>query len=369
MSETLVAVLHSGSPSAISRVGLEIARFIANAQETGLVVFGSEGPISHIAETRGIPYRVARNSGFASGSFRHKVNAAKSELEQLRPAVVYATSVACSPWVIGGKHLGARTVLHVHELRRELIALLHSGATCIDVCAAADLVVVSGEAVASDLRRCLGYVPDDIFNAGVLLDCFLTAERARQEINPRWRYGRRYVRSDRKMVVMWGAACHRNGIDIFVELVQRLPEYDFIWIGAWTQEADDVLSVKGCSPSHQANFYCTGEIDNPYPLLAMCDLFVLTARQAENPVDLMELAALNVRIVCFSRSIDSWMIMPQAFYVLHGDPNADRLVGFVSKFLGDQRETRKDGQLALPEFGNQIGFAHLFTELKRRRIL
>jgi hypothetical protein len=369
MNEKLVGVIHDGSASALNRAGLEIFRFIANARGAGLALFGSEGPMGRIAETRGVPYRVVRNSGFASGSFRDKVNAARGELGRLRPEMVYATSVACSPWVVAGKQLGAKVVLHVHELRRELMALLHSGATCIDVCAAADVVAVSGDAVASDLQRCLGFVPDDIIDVGVLLDDVEILRRVQQKFSARWHSGRQYAQSDRKLVVMWGAACHRNGIDIFVETARQMPAHDFLWIGAWTDEANRTALEKGFMSDNLDNFYCTGEVDNPYPLIAMCDLFVLTACEVDYPADLVELAALGIRTVCFSGSFDSWVLLPRAFYVLHGFPRADRLVKVISSMTWDDRKTWRQEHLRPPDFRDRGGLAHLLGELKRRRIL
>jgi hypothetical protein len=297
------------------------------------------------------------------------VNAARAELEQLQPAVLYANSSAASAWAVAGKQLGLKVILHFYELDRELKAVLHAGATCIDVCAAADAVVVSGDAVVSSLRRCLGYVPDNIIDVGAVFDGADIGERATQEVSVRWLFGRRHLRSGRKMVIMWGSACYRNGIDIFVEMARRLPEHDFLWIGAWTADANHALSASGVVPENLGNFYCTGEIDNPYPLIAISDLFVLTAREAENPVDLMELATLNTQVVCFSESLEHWMVSPSAFYVLFGIPSVDRLVPFVSLCLEKNGGIQGGRRASLPTPHSQTEFAHLLDELRRRTLL
>lgn len=210
--ESFVGVIHSGRGTAVPRVGLNIVQFITDARGQGLALFESDGPLVARARARGLPCRVVRRGGFASGIFRETVNAARAELEELQPAVLYANSCEASAWAVAGKQLGLKVILHFYELDRELKALLHAGATCIDVCAAADAVVVSGEAVISSLQRCLGYVPNDIIDVGVPLDGTEIAGSEKQEINAQWLYGRPYVRSARKLITMWGTACFRNGM-------------------------------------------------------------------------------------------------------------------------------------------------------------
>jgi hypothetical protein len=371
MERKFVGVIHSGASAAVSRSGLNITKVIADARGDGLVLFASDGPLVTTAKERALQCRVVRRGGFTSGIFRDAVNAASAELEELQPTVLYVNSCAASAWALAGKQLGLKVIFHVYELDRELVAQLHGGATCIDICAAADIVVVSDKAIVSSLRRCLGYVPEDVIDVGVLLDGAEIVARASLQAPPaRWLFGRDYERSARKLVTMWGTACFRNGIDIFLEMARRLPAHDFLWIGAWTMDANETLSARGIIPQNFDNFYCAEEIDNPYPLISMADLFVLTTREAENPFDLVELAALRTRIVCFSESLENWKVAPNAFYVLFGAPSVDRLVAFVSLCLGSNAGiSRGTGQVLFPRFYGQTNSAHLLDELRRRMLL
>jgi len=364
--ESFVGVIHSGEGGAVSRIGLKIIQFITSSLCGGLAIFGSDGLLVSSAKAKGICCRVAQHNGFGSGIFRDAVNAAKAELQDLRPAVLYANSVAASAWAVAGKQLGWKVIIHVYELDSELMMLLHAGVTCIDVCAVADGVVVSGEGVVSSLRRCLGYVPDVVVDAGVLFDDSEIGKRAKEEVCAPWLFGRRYVRSTRKLITMWGKACFRNGIDIFVEMAQALPEHDFLWIGTWTEDADHTLSANRVAADNLFNFFCTGKIDNPYPFIAMCDLFTLTARQTKNPTDLAELTVLNTPMVCFSASLDNWMVLPGAFYVLHGAPSVDRLIGFVSLAFAEDRIRAVIGPNPLLKHDTQAGLARLFEAMRTR---
>jgi hypothetical protein len=369
MARNCIGVIHTGSSGAIARFGLAIADRIVNVSGTECVLFTSEPVIVAAAEAKGVPYRAVNSHAFASGSFRDKVDAARAELGKLLPATVYAGSMASSAWALAGRQLGVKVVLHAHEFERELVALLHSGATCIDVCAAADLIIVSGETVVSSLRRCVGYVPDQVVDVGPVLDGADIAEYAKQEVRPRWLYGKAYVRSARSLIAMWGVASEQNGVDVFVEMARLLPESDFLWIGAWTEHANRVLAGRGLTLESLHNFYCTGEIDNPYPLILMCDLLALTAREVESSANLIELAALETQIVCFSDSFGSSAVLPSKFCILHGTPTGERFVKFIRLILRQDKVARQVISCTGPVIETKAGVARVVDELRHCGIL
>jgi hypothetical protein len=365
----LVGAVASGAANATSRVGLQIIKEIRDAAGIAAVLIGPQGPIAKLADAERIPYRLTRDPKFASGSFRDRVIAARCELEGLKASTVYATSAACSPWAVAAAQIGVKVILHVREFDDELMSLLKTGATCIDVCSAADVVIVSGGEVESSIRRCLGYVPHNVTDVGVLLDGAWIIEQAGHSAAARWLHGRPYLQSDRQLVVMQGIASSSNGVDIFAEMARQLPAYDFVWIGPWSEHADQELSRRGLSAASLANFYCTGEIDNPYPIVADSDLFALTARRAENPLDIIELAALNVKIICFSRSMEAWKDLPRAFYILEGVPSVDRLTRAVSLILGEKRKARHPHFPSFPTVSAQPGFRTLLNHLPTQALL
>jgi hypothetical protein len=362
-----VIVIDGASEGSTPRSGLDIADFVTRSGWDALALFQPAGRLTEAARSRGIHYAVAQAEGFRSGSFRDKVAAARAEIEALQPSVVYANSIAASAWAVAGRQIGAKVVVHAREFDDELMALTRSGATCFDLCGAADLVVVPHRSAVASLRRHLGYVPDSVIEIGSLADGAELAAQARQPVSAEWSFGRPYANSARSLITMWGTAGPSRGVDIFVAAARRLPDFDFLWIGPWTEEADHNLHSRGLEADKIANLYCTGACDNPYYFIASCSLFAATASNT-NMTQLMEVAAMGKPILLFSESGEAAKVLGNGVYLLHGRPDTDRIVALLPKLLEGSGTGPSDDARVTVSADRQTALARLIEELKSRAI-
>ena len=188
----LVEIIHSARPADAPRIGLEIARWLKGNSEDVLLICQEDGPIVRAAREGGLRTLVA-GEPLSKSSFRERVAACRSTLEELDCTVVYVNSIAASAWAAAAKMLGAKVVLHAHELDRELRQLLQAGITCLDIGASADAVVVAADAVAKALGRTLGYLPFDVIDIGVFADPDEVRRKALQTVSPQWLFGRPFI--------------------------------------------------------------------------------------------------------------------------------------------------------------------------------
>lgn len=329
-----IEILHSAKPTGAPRVGLEVALWLKEYFDDILLISQEDGPIVNLAQDGGLRTRIAEEP-LSKVPFRERVAACSKVLENLNCTVAYVNSIEASAWAVAAKMLGAKVVLHVHELEQSLKVLLRLGLTCHDICASADAVVVAANAAVGGLSRTLGYVPSDVVNIGVFTDPEVVRHKALQTVLPQWQFGRRFAKSSRKIIGMCGTACHRKGLDYFIRLAQRLQQFDFLWIGEWTDDARQTARSAGFENAFPENFYLTGHVDNPYPLMLMFDLFVLTSREDPNPIVALEAMALGKPVVCFTQTGDTWRIGGDGLYAIHGKPNEDLLCATITKLMGE----------------------------------
>ena len=132
----------------------------------------------------------------------------------------------------------------------------------------------------------------------------------------------RFPGGERRVVAMSGFAQPRKGPDIFFDLARRLPRYDFLWIGPWeppdTTKNDPTVERYRSQPLD--NFYVTGLTENPYAYLRGIDVFVLTAREDPNPLVVIEALLLGKKVVAFSRTGCSKVLLDRFGYVLSRRP-------------------------------------------------
>ena len=137
--------------------------------------------------------------------------ACRKTLEGLDCTVAYVNSIAASAWAVAAKMLGAKVVIHAHELDQDLRRLLLARITCLDIGVSADAVVVAADAVAKALGRTLGYLPSDVINIGVLLTPTRCAGRLRTRFRHNGCSADLLVRSQRKIIGMCGTGPPAQG--------------------------------------------------------------------------------------------------------------------------------------------------------------
>ncbi len=122
---------------------------------------------------------------------------------------------------------------------------------------------------------------------------------------------------------MSGHASPRKGADIFFEVAAALPEHDFLWVGGWRQEETiDNIAFEDFERAALPNLYISGAVDNPYPYMAMMDVFFLSSREDPNPLVLGEALVLGLPILCFSHTTAVADRLGRFAVVCYGKPNA-----------------------------------------------
>jgi len=224
---------------------------------------------------------------------------------------------------VAAKLLGRFAVLHVHEKAGELEQLLRLDLTKLDVLPMADAVLLAAESMRQDVATVFGFLPERVHNFGIAIDVADVRRLAMAE-NPKAvnaldeeiKWGERFV------VGMCGHASSRKGADIFLQTAAQVPEFDFVWVGAWSaEEAPENLAFADFERLKLKNLYVSGGVDNPYKYLGRLGMFFLSSREDPNPLVLAECMVLRVPILCFSGTTAVTSELGRRAILCYGNPN------------------------------------------------
>lgn len=324
---SVTVVLHELSRTGAPRIGGLIA--IALQKERGARVVSLEGgPLRPWLEER----LGAGNFGVEAFEvkrfeipFAERVRRAEAVLENDPSEIVYVNSLAASEYVVAGKRLGKRVVLHVHEKAAEMLSLLLHDLAKIEVLALCDGVVLDAGDLRHDLVEVFGFVPEPCLDFGVVIDFEEMARiagdssaEARNASGEPIRWGERLA------VGMCGHASRRKGCDIFYETAAAAPQHDFVWVGNWgPPDTPENIVYERFLAERLPNLYVSGLVANPYQYIGRFDLFFLSSREDPNPVVLGEALALRVPILAFSRTTGAADFLGRSAILCHGAANAE----------------------------------------------
>lgn len=331
-------VCHEASLTGAPRIGFDIAAHLARNHAVTLLA-KKAGPLIEFPEYAGLrdAYRVLNtNHEVCDQTYRQRVTSAAELLGALDADVLYVNSVASGEWCEAGKQAGVPVALHTHETRDSLPSLLSSVCTP-RVLRFTDLLVGASPRALDDLEALTNTHVANRLDIGIFVDVdAVRAGAARMEPAPVNAAGAPLAAaSDRRAVAMCGLAQRRKGADIFFNLAERLPQYDFVWIGPWTP-AQAPLN----GPTHERfaalqlpNFFHTGLTENPYAHLRRADAFVLTSREDPNPLVVAEALLLGRKVVAFTETGASAALLTRFGYALNGAPSAERLAALLPDIL------------------------------------
>jgi glycosyltransferase involved in cell wall biosynthesis len=317
--------IHEATRTGAPRLGALIARELQR-QEPVHVIAMKDGPLKpwlhetlgreNVTICQGEPFHVHR-------PFEERVRLAAELLAQAPSDVVYVNSLAASVFALAAAQDKRKTLLHVHEKASEFANLLLLNVAKIDVMRAADAVVLASQDMRADLLEAFRYTPAEIETIGVGVDVEAVRAAAKAPAPaPRNAGGAPLVRGERLVVGMSGHASPRKGADVFFDLAAGAPECDFLWVGGWRpEEAPENAAYAAFERARLPHFYVCGAVDNPYPYMAMMDLFFLSSREDPNPLVLGEALALGVPALAFSRTTGVADRLGRWAIVCYGEPN------------------------------------------------
>jgi len=318
--------IHEATRTGAPRVGALIARELARGEEVRVIVM-KDGPLAPwLQETLGgRDLLICRGEPFDHRRpFAERLRLAEEMLAGHPSDVVYVNSLASSVFAFAGAALKRKVVLHVHEKSADMVSLLAHDVTKLEVMRAADAVVLAAEDIRRDLAEVFHAAPAEMATFGVAVEVEAVrraaGEAAASPVNAR---GEALVPGDRMIVGMCGHASFRKGADIFLETAAAVPEADFLWVGGWRpQEAGDNIAYAGFNLRALPNLYVTGAVDNPYPYMAIMDLFFLSSREDPNPLVVGEALALGAPILSFSATTAIADRLGRCGVLCYGKPNA-----------------------------------------------
>lgn len=333
-------VCHEASLTGAPRIGFDIAAHLAGDHEVTLLA-KKGGPLIDHAQYAGLrpAYRVLNtNHEVCDDTYRERVASAEELLGELEPDLLYVNSVASGEWCEAGKRADVPVVLHTHETRDSLPSLLSSVCTP-RVLRFADLLVGASEQALDDIETLTNTRAAGRLGTGIFVDADAVYAGARQTVPPPVNAGgEELTLGDRRIVAMCGLAQRRKGADIFLAVAERLPQYDFVWIGPWTPAETD---LNGATHDRFAalrlrNFFYTQLTDNPYAHLQSADAFVLTSREDPNPLVVAEALLLGCKVLAFADTGASVAMLERFGYALTGGPDAERLAAILPRILEDE---------------------------------
>ena len=364
-------VCHEASLTGAPRIGFDIAAHLAGDHEVTLLA-KKGGPLIDHAQYAGLrpAYRVLNtNHEVCDDTYRERVASAEELLGELEPDLLYVNSVASGEWCEAGKRADVPVVLHTHETRDSLPSLLSSVCTP-RVLRFANLLVGASEQALDDIEALTNTRAAGRLGTGIFVDAEAVYAGARQTVPPPVNAGgEELTPGDRRVVAMCGLAQRRKGADIFLAVAERLPQYDFVWIGPWTPAETD---LNGATHDRFAalrlrNFFYTQLTDNPYAHLESADAFVLTSREDPNPLVVAEALLLGCKVLAFAETGASVAMLERFGYALTGAPDAERLAAILPRILEDEpgawHAAAADGARALVDGAGKL--AQLQETLER----
>jgi len=333
-------ILHDLNLTGAARLGLQVARVMARSHDVKLVA-KRDGPLR---ET--IPEGLFRdlvitdtNHEDCDESLDSRVANASQWLKESDPDLVYVNSIAAADWVGAARQSAHRSVLHIHEMLREISNLRLSNVFDGYDVGHSDRILAASRECLEAVRSAFSIPAEKLTNFGVCVDVPDIEAKSRDKPAAAVRHDGELLdyrgKPDRKLIAMCGLAQHRKGADLFWETARISPEHDFLWIGPWDDPNSELVNPALPLNSQMPldNLYWTNTTTNPYSAMARADLFALTSREDPNPLVVPEAISLGRPVVTFAASGGAHEWTSRHGLSLSGKPDPQRLADFARHFF------------------------------------
>jgi glycosyltransferase involved in cell wall biosynthesis len=212
------------------------------------------------------------------------------------PNVILGNTVVIGPFLPTLKHLGATIISYVHELQQS-IERWAPGHIMQATVEHSDHFIAVSEPVAQNLtvnhgvpRSQISCLNPYIKTSHMVMQEQLNALRSELSLQP-----------EEKVVFGCGTMDWRKGPDLFaqtaIEVLQKVPEARFFWIGGDTGEE---ASLRAHRLATDSRIQFLGERNNPRDYLALGHAFFLSSREDPFPLVALEAADTGLPVVCFA---------------------------------------------------------------------
>lgn len=321
----LTLVLHEATRTGAPRVGGLIAGELAKVEDLKVIVM-KDGPlVPWLADLVGAERLIVCQPEEFSHHvpFEKRLDRASALLAEWPTDLVYVNSLAASIFVLAANSLNRRTVIHVHEKAAEIYKLFRHNVAKIEAMTVADGVVLAAEELAFDILEVFGRIPARLLAFGIAIEIEAVKIASAKKVRPAKNALNRALRpGERPLIGMCGHASPRKGSDIFFATAAAMPDHDFLWIGGWDpDEAIENTAYDSFLTKKLPNLYVTGVVDNPYGYIGKLDIFFLSSREDPNPLVLAEAVALQIPILCFSKTTAVSDRLGRTAIFCYGTPN------------------------------------------------
>ncbi len=295
--DKIILVGHDAHPHGAQYLALNIAReLVAMGIEVEIVLLG-EGSLLQEYEA------IARVHRVDAGNASARADLAKRFAESGFHRAIANTTV-CGLFVSDLARAGIEVVSLVHELPGVIESFglaAHARSLAISACN----VVFANEYIADEFGKFASLPPEKI--------CI-----RRQGLYKRNRYrdvasaakAKKLLRStlgisqDAKIVLGVGYADHRKGIDLFVDIAEKLmrvqPDVHFVWIGHFDTAIEPEIREVVRKSGFAERFHFPGRQSDTDVFYAGADVLALTSREDPFPSVIMESLDVGVPVLAFS---------------------------------------------------------------------
>ena len=298
-SGRVLVVSHEASRTGAPRVAVDLLTVLAPSYRT-VVVQRWGGPLeSELAAAAGRSIRepLSRVRAFLRSRRRTRrlarfveQAAALGVLMVLRPRLVWLNTVLSACYVGPARWLGVPVILHVHELEPLASTVLDRYGLRDRLGVQGVRVVACSSAVARHVTELCRLGPGQV----TVVESVPRPGRITALADAGSTVGPDLGRT----VVCCGTADRRKGIDVWLQVAATVlsdPANDdvrFVWVGLSPEGGDGAMAL-GLGD----RVWFTGELANPYPVLAAATVFTLFAREDPFPLAVLEAMILGRPVV------------------------------------------------------------------------
>ena len=265
----------------------------------------------------------------------------REELRDLGPLDLVHVHCAGSMWVLPLLP-DAPVVCHLHELSVGLDYHLDPGARRHLV--RADRYVAVADAVRTEFLRRFDVPANRVERQWGFVD------RDALGVQP----DRAAARADRDdfLVIASGVRHWRKAPELFIRVAHRarvrFPDrpWRFVWIGGGRADSPDAYVASTDDGSTVSPVAFIDHMDEPLPLIAAADVFVLTAREDAFPLVCVEAAALGRPIVTFDNGGTTELLRAGGCGQVIPYPDVDAMVDALERLAADADERKRLGDAA-----------------------
>lgn len=309
---------------------------------------------------RWVPTLGSRVSNFFHGK---RARSLRKKLEQFKPSLLYANTVATRWPVELLTPLRLPLVLHGHEL--EMWIQLETGITDFDFLAErADRFIAASAAVARNFVENHGIAAERIDVVPSFTDTSRIPEGSRESRRLALCRELNIDPSNSVFVGAVGTLDWRKGADLFVLLAAKViaraekPTH-FIWLGGDpTNALSRNLEFDLRKLDLQRNVHFLGARPQAVNYIDLFDVFVLTSREDPFPLVMLEAGALHKPIVCFAQAGGAPEFVGRDAGLIAPYLDVEAMANHVCTLLDDASLRARLGNAAAAKVASQYDVAH-----------